>query len=141
MSKVEMIAAELIKNFQQKIQRKKNSIIDELRSSEINLTKHIKQNPKLWNKECLDIKIDRSKADKINVGLSAVITVNRPNVMDLSALKNESLELLTSEAERQKILENNARERLIESIERDIGSRRGLGRRGRRGRQNDCQTQ
>ena len=76
-----MIAAELINHCQQEIHRQKNSIIDKIRSSEINLVKNIKLNPKLWNKECLDIKIDRSKPDKINIGLSAIVKVYRPDAV------------------------------------------------------------
>lgn len=79
MLEVEKIAAELIKHCQQEIHRQKNSIIEELRSSEINLVKNIKQNPKLWSEASLDIKIDRSKPDKMNVGLSAFVKVNRPD--------------------------------------------------------------
>ena len=79
MLEVEKIAAELIKHCQQQIHQQKNSIINNLKLSERNLVKNIKQNPKRWNSEFLDIKLDKAKPDKINVGLSAFIKVNHPD--------------------------------------------------------------
>ena len=86
---VEKIADELIQNYQQQIQRQKSSIINKLRSSEKKLVKNIKQNPKLWNDKCLKVKLNQEKPDSKNVGLSALITVNRSNVMNQSTCETD----------------------------------------------------
>ena len=46
--------------------------------------KNIKQNPKLWNDKCLKVMLNQENPDSNNVGLSAVITVNRSNVTNQS---------------------------------------------------------
>ena len=90
MLEVEKIAAELIKHCQQQIHQQKNSIINNLKLSERNLVKNIKQNPKRWNSEFLDIKLDKAKPDNINVGLSALIKVNHPDAPSDAGDKSES---------------------------------------------------
>lgn len=87
---IEQKAAELTKNYQQQIQQQKNSIIDELRSSEKILINSIKQNPKIWNNKCLVVKLNEKKLDK-NFGLHASITVNHPNVPSDALNKSEAI--------------------------------------------------
>ena len=59
----------------------KNSVINELRLSERSLVKNIKQNPKRWNSDSLDIRIIIAKPDQINARLSSYIKVNHPDVV------------------------------------------------------------
>ena len=82
MLKAEKIASELINHCEQQINRQKNSIINELRLSESSLVKNIKQNPKRWNSDSLDIRIIIAKPDQINAGLSSNIKVNHPDVSE-----------------------------------------------------------
>ena len=67
MLKAEKIAVELITHCEQLINRQKNSVINELRLSERSLVKNIKQNPKCWNSDCLEIRINIEKPDQIKV--------------------------------------------------------------------------
>ena len=78
-SKVEKITAIMIKQCSQQLLRQKDSIINELKSSEEKLLKNIKLNPKLWNNDCLSIAIDTKKTDLCNFGLSSSIKLNNPS--------------------------------------------------------------
>ena len=83
-SKVEKITAIMIKQCSQQLVRQKDSIINELKSSEEKLLKNIKLNPKLWNTECISIAIDTKKSDPSNFGLSASIELNNPQIKKLN---------------------------------------------------------
>ena len=159
------MADELIQNYQQQIQRQKSSIIDELRSSEKKLVKNINQNPKLWNDQCLKVKLKQEKPDSKNVGLSAAITVNRSNVINQSTCETdgtlagelvrhaEEKERTEGEKEAEELLmfmdlhaqEQREKRRLEARRQRQMNAlRRSLGLQhppSAQPRRNDCQTQ
>lgn len=121
MLKAEKIAAELITHCEQLINRQKNSIINELRLSERSLVKNIKQNPKRWNSDCLDIKINIAKPDQINAELSSYIKINHPDVTESFETTNDTeaaKERLRNEAEQIQLEEMLREQEKIQEMRR-----------------------
>ena len=75
---VEKTVNDIIQNFQRELNRKKDSIIADLKSKEQSLIANLKRNPKIWNSQSLKFNLrtddvrDFSSAVNLDVTMSQV---------------------------------------------------------------------